>query len=149
MKNQKNNFDDSIHHMEMACLMNDTMYLRNEIIQLANSVNLGHLTQDEFSKLKNVSMEAAMEGNVKCLECLFSMNIPLDELCPVIAACHGHKNVIEFCVGKGMDCSDAWNRYFSWILMNQDNARVEEDTSIVLASEWIKGYNKQPMKVAN
>jgi hypothetical protein len=142
----ENQFEESLQHMEMACLMNDTRYLYKEVVKFLKSNNLNTMCEEDMTQVKNVSLEAAMEGRVGCLECLYEMDIPLDEMCPLIGACHGHKNVVEFCANKGMDCTEAWERYFDWVILNP-NVNPKNNTDITLASEWIQSYNNQKVMV--
>lgn len=137
-------FANCVHHMGMACIANDICYLEKEVTQLIKSVDLNTISVDKMQQLKNVSLEAAMEGHVECLKCLLSMHIPIDELCPIIAGYHGHKGVIEFCAKNGIDCSEAWNQYFNAVILytSQPNDCTNDSVDLTTAAEWVAQYKK-------
>lgn len=144
---EENTFENCIHHMGVACLMNDTAYLENEINSLRTMVDMDSLDAKQMEHLRNVSLEASMEGHVKCLECLVRRGIPLDALCPVIAGCHGHRTVIEFCAKNGMDCAEAWGKYFGWIMTCSVETPSQPNETLILASEWVREYKRNVVVV--
>lgn len=125
--------------MVMACLSGDVAYLVSEHEQLAEWFDYSQASSEELEVIYEVSLEAAMEGRVTCLETMHNIGIPMHGLCPIIAACHGHKNVISFCESISLgNCNEAWGRYFNWAI-SQQNPQSEE-TTLVLATEWVTAY---------
>lgn len=136
-------FKDVIQKMEMSCVGNDPDYLEQDALDFLELFDVNNLNSEQLNKLKNVSLEAAMEGYVKCLEVLVRLNIPLHELCPIIAAYNGQQNVIEFCAMLNMDCCEAWKKYFIWVVKKQCVGSIPEHTQMLMcASKWVELYHR-------
>ena len=139
--NREETLKNAVHHMTMACLSGDTDYLQEEIRELVIKFQLMEATANELEMIKSVSLEASLNNRVDCLEILYGMGIPMDELCPIIAACHGKKEVVEFCEKISLgDCSTAWNRYFDWMICQSSQSNEDECEQLVFASDWITSY---------
>lgn len=142
--NREETIKNSVHHMVMACLSGDTEYLEDEINALMTKFNPMDTTAtaEETEMLKSVSLEASLNNRVNCLDVLYRMSIPMDELCPIIAACHGKKDVVVFCEKISLgDCSTAWNRYFDWMMCHSSQSKEDDECeNLVFASDWITSY---------
>lgn len=132
----------AVHHMTIACIAADLDYLANEINDLKSWYDMSEMTDDDKEKLASVSLQAAMDGRVKCLKILYDMDIPMDEMCPIIAANHGQEEVLEFCEDYGIgDTEDAWKQYHNWQLCqfcSSQSAEMEE--TLINADEWVRNY---------
>ena len=136
---------NSIHHMVMACLSGDVDYLQEEIQELFGWFAFATATAQELEMLQSVSLEASLNNRVSCLQMLYEQGFPMDELCPIIAGCHGKKDVICFCETISLgDCEHAWNRYFDWMMVHSSsNERMEDDdecSDLEFAADWAKNY---------
>jgi hypothetical protein len=140
---QNKQLKEVVHHMVIACISGDTEYLLTEINQLYSWFDLTKATQEELAIIKEVSLQASMDGFTSCLAVLYDSKLPMDELCPIIAAYHGKKDIISFCENISLgNCQEAWNCYFDWMLCQGSDMNIEEDeeNDITLASEWISNY---------
>lgn len=144
--------DIAIHHITNACIVGDVSSLDDECSEFLQKYEVDQLTEKQMEQLKMASMEASMEGYLACLTALFNWHIPVHELCPVIAAYHGHRAIIEFSRDYlELDCQEAWNKYFIWCVKNTLGSSPDEGkslsqtmTSMKLksASEWLQEYKQ-------
>ncbi len=140
--NRTEQLKETVHHMVIACISRDTDYLLSEISNLYNWFNISDATKDEIAMVMEVSLQAAMDGHTACLALLYEYKVPMDELCPIIAAYHGKKDVISFCEKISLgNCQEAWNRFFDWMLCHGSQMDNDEDEDITLATEWVSNYN--------
>lgn len=142
---QRQDVEACVHHMKMACISGDMEYLMVETEELKECLGHKSACVDDVMLIRGVSLQAAMDGKLKCLEYLHGAGIPLDVMCPIIAACHGHDDVIRFCERIGFDnCCEAWERYLDWRMC--DTSRTEDDgddEDLTLADEWVQSYAPQ------
>lgn len=128
---------DAAHHMVNACIAGDVTDLLEEFDSIPKTFSYENASAEEMDKLYEVSLTAGMEGALTCLSTLYSLGFPLHELTPVIAACHGHCDVIEFCERIGLgNCVEAWSRYTTWLMCQPQ----EESEMLMTASEWMTAY---------
>lgn len=141
----------AIHHMTNAAMIGDVTALEDEFSEFLQKYDLNQLNEKQIEQLKLVSLEASMEGHLKCLETVYNWHMPWDELCPVIAAYHGHRNVILFCEKfMELDCRVAWDKYVIWCMKHMlASQNVEQSFSqtmismkIKSASEWMQEYKQ-------
>lgn len=143
---------NATHHMVMATMSCDLSYLADEIGDLYDWFDVKTATADEIEMLMEVSLQASMDGRVKCLEVLCMNGMPVDEMCPIIAACHGMKDVILFCEKNAIgNCQEAWTRYFDWMICHgaSQATGADEPEDLTLATEWISNYKSSTRVVAN
>ena len=143
MARRTERLNEAVHHMVMACISGDTDYLLAEIHSLRAWFDVGSANKQELTSIMEVSLQASMDGRIGCLRLLHEHAIPMDELCPIIAAYHGKREVITFCEGIALgDCEEAWNRLFDWMLCqgSQMDDEDEEEVDITLANEWVSNY---------
>ena len=139
MVNRMEKLKDITHHMVMACLSGDEEYLAEHTQKLHKWMNTYKATAEEMDIIYEVSLQAAMDGRLSCLEFMCREGIPLDELCPIIAACHGQRDIVMYCQAIGLgDVREAWSRYYNWMVCPpEDN---EMDSDLMLATHWVSMY---------
>jgi len=72
---------------------------------------------------------------------MYREDIPMDELCPIIAACHGKRDVVTFCEAIGLgDIKEAWSRYYNWMVCPHEDDEMEDE--LMLADEWVLCYRE-------
>lgn len=131
---------DMTHHMVMACMAVNMEYLSCEVRKLKDWMETYKASVDEMSLIKEVSLQAAMDGKLSCIEFMHREGVPMDELCPIIAACHGKRDVVMFCQKIGLgNIKEAWSRYYNWMVCPHDD---DMDDELMLADEWASYYRK-------